>query len=95
MERPGSTLEVILALTLGSECFLFQIRSRFWPFVLRVFFEADKHADEEYNWVKGYPVYPPRTHASLALSLSRSQGRLQTPSACMCAGTVADFFMHF
>jgi len=43
---------------------------------LRVFFEVDKHADEEYNWVKGYPVYPPRTHASLAPPYPPSAGPL-------------------
>ena len=37
MERLESTLGVILAVSLRAECFIFQIRRCFWPFVLRPF----------------------------------------------------------
>ena len=69
MERPESTLGVILALILMSECVFFPDLSLFFDFCFSVlFFDAEKHAKAPYDKVGGYPVYPLKTCVSMGLS---------------------------
>ena len=79
-------------LCLGGSFFRFEVV--FDLLVFGNYFECVKVFKRSVQDSSGYPVYllkRLRQHESLALSLSKQRPqRSETPSACMCAGTMAD-----